>query len=331
MMKKLSIIIPVYNTGNYLHKCIKSVLSQKLSDFELILVDDGSKDNSGAICDEYAKQDNRIKVIHKENEGVSITRNRGIEIAEGEYIGFVDSDDWIEEDMYETLYNLAVSKECEIVMCDTVTKYDDKPDEEDTITRLCGENLLCKKDIKPELLREMAGSSCRCIYKRELIQRNSVMFPQNIPFSEDRIFNILAFGYANKLYYTKTPFYNRYVRKGSAVNKYYNDMIELILVTKTAIMNAIDEVWNGDGNYKKVYEDQTIDLVFVAINNEFYKDAKGTIFAKYQNVKKICNKVEVRSGIVLSNKGDLRSKLVLKKRVLLLCLIAIALNIKHGR
>lgn len=330
-MTKLSIIIPIYNTGIYLHKCITSILSQKMTDFELILVDDGSKDDSGAICDEYAKKDSRVKVIHKQNEGVSIARNTGIEVAEGEYIGFVDSDDWIEPDMYETLYNLATSKECDIVMCDAVTKYDDKPDEEDTISQLSGGNLLCKKDIYPELLREMAGAAWRCIYKKEILKDNSVIFPPNIPFSEDRIFNILAMGYAEKIYYTKTPFYNRYIRKGSAVNKYYNDMIELILVTKTAIMNALDKAWNGDGEYKKAYEDQTLDLIFVAINNEFFEDAKGTFFQKYNNVKKICNKDEVRRAIRTLHRDDLRSRLIMKKRAFLLCLIAIVLNKKYGR
>ncbi len=330
-MTKLSIIIPIYNTGIYLHKCIKSILSQKLEDFELILVDDGSKDDSGEICDEYAEKDKRVKVIHKENQGVSIARNTGIEMAEGEYIGFVDSDDWIEADMYETLYNLAISNKCDIVMCDAVTKYDDMPDEEDTITQISGGNLLYKKDVHPELLREMAGSAWRCIYKRDLLKNTGVIFPPNIPFSEDRIFNILAMGHADKIYYTKTPFYNRYIRKGSAVNRYYNDMIELILTTKVAIMSAIDKTWNGEEIYKKAYENQTLDLVFMAINNEFYKDAKGSIIERYKNVKKICNKEEVRSAISLLQKDDLRSKLIMKKRVFLLCLIAIVLNKKYGR
>lgn len=330
-MTKLSIIVPIYNTGIYLHKCIKSILSQKLTDFELILVDDGSKDESGAICDEYANLDKRVKVIHKKNEGVSIARNTGISVAEGEYIGFVDSDDWIEADMYETLYNLATSKECDIVMCDTVTKYDDMPDEEDTITQLSGGDLLYKKEVYPELLCEIAGGACRCIYKKELLKNGGIIFPPNIPFSEDRIFNILAMGNADKIYYTKTPFYNRYVRKGSAVNKYYNDMIELVLITKVAIMNAIDTAWNGDAEYKKAYEDQTLNLVFVAINNEFLKDSKGTVIQKYKNIKKICNKAEVRSAIEMLHKRDLRYKLILKKRVFLLCIIAIMLNKKYGR
>lgn len=331
MMKKLSIIIPVYNTGNYLHKCIKSVLSQKLSDFELILVDDGSKDESGAICDEYAKQDNRIKVIHKENEGVSITRNRGIEIAEGEYIGFVDSDDWIEEDMYETLYNLAVSKECEIVMCDAVTKYDDKPDEKDTITRLCGGELLRKKDIRPELLREMAGSAWRCIYKRDMLINNKITFPENIPLSEDRMFNILAFGYANGIYYTKTPFYNRYMREGSAVSKYYPDQLEIMEQVRQGTFDAVDKAWDGDESYKKSYENQTLQMAFGAICMPFYKTSPLTATQKLKAVRKVCENQVVRKAIMTLGSSDLRSRLILEKRAVLLSIIAVILNIKHGR
>lgn len=330
-MIQISIIIPIYNTGKYLHKCIKSILSQTLTNFELILVDDGSSDDSGVICDEYAKLDNRVKVIHKENEGVSIARNTGINIAQGEYIGFIDSDDWIEYDMYEKLYKLAIENECDIVMCDTVTKYDDKPDEEDTIIRLPNDILLAKKDIYPELLCEFAGSACRCIYKSEIIKGNNVIFPPNIPLSEDRIFNILSMGYAKKIYYTKTPFYNRYIRKGSAVNKYYNNMIELILTTRIAIMNAVDVAWNGDKEYRKAYENQTLGVIFGAINNEFFKDAKGTLIQKYSNVKKICDNNDVRNIISVLDRKDLRSKLILKRRAFLLCMIAIVLNIKNGR
>ncbi len=330
-MTKLSIIIPIYNTGIYLHKCIKSILSQKLSDFELILVDDGSKDDSGAICDEYAKQDRRIKVIHKENEGVSIARNTGISMAEGEYIGFVDSDDWIEADMYETLYNIAVSKKCDIVMCDTVTKYDDMPDEEDTITQLSGGNLLYKKDVHPELLREMAGSACRCIYKNELIKNNKVVFQQNIPLSEDRMFNILAFGHADGIYYTKTPFYNRYVRKGSAVSKYYGNYLEIIEKVRWGTFGVLDKAWDGEGAYKKAYETQTLQMAFNAICMPFYKTAPLSLIEKYKEVKKVCENQVVIEAINVLESYDLRSRLILKKRAFLLCIIAIMLNKKYGR
>ena len=103
MNPKISIIVPVYNVEKYIHKCINSILDQSLTEFELILVDDGSPDRSGEICDEYSKKDNRIKVIHKSNGGVSSARNIGIDKACGEYIGFVDPDDYIDVNMYERL------------------------------------------------------------------------------------------------------------------------------------------------------------------------------------------------------------------------------------
>ncbi len=99
-MCRISIIVPVYNVEKYLKKCVDSILGQTFTDFELLLIDDGSTDNSGSICDELAKTDNRIKVIHKENGGLSDARNIGIEVAKGDFIGFIDSDDYIDEDMY---------------------------------------------------------------------------------------------------------------------------------------------------------------------------------------------------------------------------------------
>jgi glycosyltransferase involved in cell wall biosynthesis len=104
VVPEISIIVPVYGVEKYLDKCVKSILNQTFKDFELILVDDGSPDNCGAMCDAYAEIDDRIVVVHKENGGLSAARNAGIEIARGRYLGFVDSDDYIETDMYELLY-----------------------------------------------------------------------------------------------------------------------------------------------------------------------------------------------------------------------------------
>ena len=114
---KLSIIVPVYNVEPYLRRCIDSILAQTFTDFELILVDDGSPDNCPAICDEYAEKDPRIVVIHKQNGGLSDARNAGLDIARGEYIGFVDSDDYIDAEMYEKMYNAAIMHNSDIVSC----------------------------------------------------------------------------------------------------------------------------------------------------------------------------------------------------------------------
>ncbi len=116
----ISIIMPIYKAEDYLNNSITSILNQTLENFELILVDDGSPDNSGKICDELALNDNRIKVIHKENGGASTARNAGLDIAQGEFIAFVDSDDWIEPNMFETLFNLAKEHNADISQCNYI-------------------------------------------------------------------------------------------------------------------------------------------------------------------------------------------------------------------
>ena len=116
-MPELSIIVPVYKVELYLSKCIDSILAQTFTDFELILIDDGSPDRCGEICDEYAARDSRIIVIHQENQGVSAARNAGLDIAAGEFIGFVDSDDWIEPEMYTAMLNEKQAHDVDVVFC----------------------------------------------------------------------------------------------------------------------------------------------------------------------------------------------------------------------
>lgn len=326
MLKKISIVVPIYNTGEYLHKCIKSILAQSLKEFELILVNDGSTDNSGDICDEYVKSDSRVKVIHKRNEGVSIARNVGVEMATGEYIGFIDSDDWIEPDMYCDLYSFAKKYDVDIVMCDTVSKFDDAPDIPDTIVELNNDIILKKNDISPELLKVMAGSACRCIYKSDLIFNNNILFPINIPISEDRVFNIYAFGYAKKVYYVKKPYYNRFIRPGSAVTGYRKNMIDCVIAARNATMQALDNSWDGNIDFKTEYEKQTVSLTYVAINNEFYKQSQDKFKTKIKNIRNICNNQIIRDSVKAVQYNDIRSKLIMNKNALILGFIAFILN-----
>lgn len=116
-MQLLTVIVPVYNVSKYLEKCVASIISQTYSNLEIILVDDGSTDGSGELCDELSKKDKRILVIHKRNGGLSSARNAGLEIAKGDFIGFVDSDDWIEPTMYEEMHALMVNENCDLVEC----------------------------------------------------------------------------------------------------------------------------------------------------------------------------------------------------------------------
>ena len=133
MNPTVSIIVPVYNAENNVARCIESVLKQDYENFELILMDDGSKDSSGSICDEYAARDERIRVIHKENSGVSDTRNKAIDMARGEYLQFIDSDDWITPDATGLMIRMAKENKCEMVIAD--------------FYRVIGERLAHKGDI----------------------------------------------------------------------------------------------------------------------------------------------------------------------------------------
>ena len=118
-LPKISVIVPVYNTAKYLNRCIDSILSQTFSDFELLLIDDGSTDNSGSICDEYVIQDSRVRVFHKENGGVSLARNLGVNEARGEWIAFIDADDWILDTYLATFVNY-INKDSQIIVASTI-------------------------------------------------------------------------------------------------------------------------------------------------------------------------------------------------------------------
>lgn len=122
----ISIIIPVYNLEYYLRECLTSVIGQTYTNLEIIIINDGSTDSSPCICDQFAAQDKRVTIIHQENRGVSYSRNIGLDNARGAYIGFVDGDDWIEKDMYETLLSLTIEYNANISMCSHFLEYNDR-------------------------------------------------------------------------------------------------------------------------------------------------------------------------------------------------------------
>ena len=161
-MSKVSIVVPIYNVEKYLEQCIDSIINQTLKDIEIILVDDGSPDNCPQICDDYAKKDSRIKVVHKKNGGLSSARNAGIEVATGDYIGFVDSDDYIELDMYEKMYSIAIENNVDFVMSD----YYRVSDGGKVIATLdmdegIYEKNKIKRDIFPRSEERRVGKECR--------------------------------------------------------------------------------------------------------------------------------------------------------------------------
>lgn len=331
---ELSVIVPVYNAQQFLSKCIDSVLCQNEHDLELILVDDGSRDDSGKICDEYAKTDCRVKVIHQENAGVSAARNQGIAAAAGEYIGFVDSDDWIEPNMFERLLSEAKSTGADVVMCDATTVYDDGSVQADTITQLASNRILRKDDFTPSLLLETAGSAWRCIYKNDRysdkLRKYPLAFPLGIKFSEDRIFNLYAFGQADKIAYIKEPLYNRYVNKKSAVHRFHEDYFEIYKKAADGIEQAIKCVWDDDYELRKAYLGQLIGGALGAVCNYYYKTSALSAKESKNKVRTLCDDRQLRAAIEVYG-ADRKSRWIMDRKYGMLIAYAKLANLKHGR
>ncbi len=187
----ISVIIPVYNTQQYLKQCIDSVINQTYKNLEIILVDDGSTDDSPKICDEYTLKDNRIKVIHKQNGGVSSARNAGLKIAKGDYIGFVDSDDFIAPDMYETLCRELISTNTDLVICNWYIECDKWIEN----TVFPKEKVLTIQEAVKYLYR--SSSVCTRLFKKNTIE--NIFFNEKIGFGEDRLFYLEVYNKINKI------------------------------------------------------------------------------------------------------------------------------------
>lgn len=207
----LSVIIPVYNVKKYLDRCMESVVGQKFKDLEIILVNDGSTDSSGLICDAWAEKDPRIQVIHQKNAGVSAARNAGIELATGEYVTFVDSDDWLAPNMYEKMCETAKSDAApQVVMCDFVNV---KGDSLENIFSSLREGYYTRKQIVSEiyptlLVTEDFGripivSVWSSMYKRSLFTHHDLFFDEDLKYSEDYLFMAEVMITAHSFYYLK--------------------------------------------------------------------------------------------------------------------------------
>ena len=266
----VSIIVPVYNAERFLENCVQSVLGQTYRDIQLILVNDGSSDNSGSLCDAFAAQDSRTVVIHQKNAGVSAARNAGLEAARGEYIGFVDADDTIAPDTYEKAIKAVGG--CDMVMWDAVTVWPDGRREPDSIDLLATDCVLEKKDWYPQLLRYMAGAVWRCLYRRELV--TDIRFPVGVKLSEDRLFNIEAMGKAKSVAYCKNALYFRTIEEGSACNRYHGDRFEQALAVAKQARVVLEKYWGAEyipGYDKKIVVTGALDAIGEICSPEFPK------------------------------------------------------------
>lgn len=215
----ISVIVPVYNVEKYLNECIESIVGQSYKNLEIILVDDGATDNSGVICDEWKEKDNRINVVHKKNAGLGFARNSGLEVATGDYVMFIDSDDYIASDMIERLYDVAVKTNSDTVYCGLTRVFTDGS--KTPVPAAYNNQSFEGEEIIDKVLLEMVGSKpeesedailymsvWHAVYSMEIIKRYNIRFPSERQImSEDIMFHIDYLRHAKKVTYIKDPLY----------------------------------------------------------------------------------------------------------------------------
>ncbi len=334
-MPKFSIIVPIYNVEKYLNKCIDSVLAQSFSDFELILVDDGSPDNCPAMCDEYAKKDGRIKVVHKENGGLSSARNVGLDVVSGEFVWFVDSDDCISHDALEKIekytddvdivnFGLVCYKEGQEVdfneKRDRFRKYHGTADKK-TICELATH--ACSTKLLPYVWRN--------IYRLEFLNQNGLRFTDGLSYAEDSAFNMEAFMKAEKMYFADEYIYG-YCMRESGISKNRSKTFDKTLLGHFELYDEI-----RDSSYEKYceYPDEqyykdagefTIKTIYVysLLNRLYTSESKNDYFL----FKKISKSKMLKKAFARFDINELKSKSLewklfwfVKKRMYLLAFI----------
>lgn len=337
----ISVIVPVYNVEQYIVRCIESLINQTMDAIEIILVDDGSTDKSGSICDLYAERNEKIQVIHKKNAGQGLARNEGIKAAEGKYISFVDSDDYLELNAYETITQRMEQEEADLacygyVIRDTKGKIIRQPSVKERIYR--GE------EIREEFILHFFGdsyeddnlrgiSSCMSVYKKDVLDYYNILFcSERIVTSEDTIFNLDYCKNIKKVIVIQKYFYNYCQQKNSFSNQYQADRLE-----KT---NILCEILNQYAQEYKIQDKVNTRIVMLywislmtCMKHELQQNTD--FFAKKENIRTMCRSEETRKVLALLKHEHLpiQQKLYLfcVKNKLLCCIIIMTkVRLKRG-
>ncbi|WP_147533177.1 glycosyltransferase family 2 protein [Bacillus marasmi] len=250
----VSIVMPIYNAEKYLTVSVNSVLNQSYRNIELILINDGSEDDSAAMCDGFAKRDRRIRVYHSENNGPGAARNLGISLANGNYIQFIDSDDYIERDMVKQMVNSLKKRSADLAVCGMRRVHPEENGQElFFIPKKLSYYHEIKKDFIQLLKQGLAYSPCNKLYKKSIIDNHNIRFDPDILNGEDAIFNIDYLLHCQKVKILDCAFYVYYQRSGSLTHHYYKDKekAQLLLFNKLSkylsmnIPNEIQKEFNA--------------------------------------------------------------------------------------
>lgn len=263
-MPKVSIIVPIYNVEKYLDRCMQSLINQTLEDIEIIMVNDGSPDKCPEMCDNYAKKDSRIKVIHKQNAGLGYARNSGLKIALGEYIAFVDSDDYIDLNMYETLYQYASLKNLDVIYCgfrkefepnkylnisecNSYTEYIG-----DTIKKIIPDFIASPPHMRQEYIHDM--SVWHSIYRKDIIVQNDIKFISERDYvSEDIPFQIDFLKHCNRISFIPDIMYFYCYNQGSLTKSFNIGKFDKVKALYKLLSQKVMGCQNGELRVKRLF------------------------------------------------------------------------------
>lgn len=304
-MAKISVVVPVYNAEKYISNTVCSILSQENCDIELILVNDGSKDDSESLCRKLAENDERIVFITGENFGPGHARNVGIGRASGEYIAFCDSDDILQKDMYKSLLCELENNDADLSVCDIYSERDGKnmgfPFENEAffgkeelgkyVASMIGN--LSDNDKTPIFW----GSSVRCLYRADILKKNSVLFPEDIFFAEDLVFNLRYLKNCNRVAICRKALYF-YTCNGESLmlshSRYRDGMFEERKKLTKYLLESICDFENADDLNKRLTTTSRL-YFYECIGNACRKAEDRTFFDSYRDVKKILRDKDVSS------------------------------------
>lgn len=289
-MTRVSVIIPVYNVEKYLEKCLESLKNQSLTDIEFICINDGSTDNSLAILNRYAAKDKRFTVISQENQGQGIARNKGLELARGEYIGFVDPDDWVEPNMFETLYNKAKEFNLDIAECNYTDYYEGSQPPSKWQTRFVTKKVFNWRNNKSYLFAHPVAVWNK-LFTTELLQKNNIKF-SNGKCGEDHCFTIPARLFAKRIMLCDEYLYNYLTRENTdtrnvSINNfdivYFIKSIKDLLIQQNAYKDAKHEFAKYEAlylslHYKRTPEEQQSE--FINYIKTYLSDSEYKLFTK---------------------------------------------------
>ncbi len=297
--ERISVIIPIYNVpSKYLRQCIESIINQTYSNIEIILIEDGSSNNCKEICEEYAKKDKRIIVICQQNQGVSVARNNGIKIATGDWITFIDADDYIEKDFCEKMLDVTLRNNSQCVICAYNRIYNEK------IERVLKKESFFmnnEKFIKGILTVQSGFGFCHMkLWKADIIKNNNVQFNESLKVAEDALFCMEISKYIDKVYFLNEALYNYRFNSNSVVRKFDDEYVDKYLKAIQIERKYIQNTWT---NYEQeIYNYVMYHVLLIVINYCFHSENNNR---GIQSLKQICNIDEFKKAIKYSNYNGL--------------------------